>query len=247
MRERVERAAALLLEARQSGQAVPIGAFGAELAGPDEAYAVQARVAAELGPIGAWKIGAPAPDAVPSFAPILAADLCASPATFAPGRWPVVVLECELAYRLACDVAPGETVPLERLIDAVLPALEIVASRIDGNLDALPYLKLADNQVNGALVVGPPTAGWQAHDPAAQVIELAIGGRIITRSTGGSAAGDPRRLVAALAAKASRHCGGLKAGQIVTTGALNGVHRIAPPCRIEARYPDLGSVIVEFG
>ena len=56
--ERIEAAAALLLRARRTGAVLPDEALVHALGTVDDAYAVQDRVAAEVGPVGAWKVGA---------------------------------------------------------------------------------------------------------------------------------------------------------------------------------------------
>jgi 2-keto-4-pentenoate hydratase len=119
-----------------------------------------------------------------------------------------------------------------------------------GDVDSRPLIKLADNQVNGGLVIGQPSGDWRSLDPNRQPVLLLIGGEPVARTAGGHPAGDPFRLIRFLMAKAASHCGGLKAGQIITTGALTGGHRLPPAARLpgtraEARFPGLGTVVLE--
>jgi 2-keto-4-pentenoate hydratase len=248
--EVVRRAADLLLRAREEVTTLPTDAVGFPLAGAADAYAVQALVAAEVGTVGAWKVGASSPEAAPIFAPIFADLVHESPARLEGAAFHRRGIEAEIAYRLGRDL-PARSEPYTRAevveaIAAVLPAIEIVDSRLAGFEQQDPWWKLADNQVNGALVVGPALADWERIDPMTQPVRLMVDGEVVAAGEGGNTAGDPLRLLVWMANHVGAHCGGLRAGQIVTTGSLTGVRFVAPGAHVVAELAGLGIAEVIF-
>lgn len=243
-------AAELLLRARAAGTPLAEAITAEGLGGCAEAYRVQALVAARLGPVGAWKTGAPSPEAEPIGAPIFADLVHPSPATLPAARFHRLGIEAEIAYRLGRDL-PARAEPYARAdvvaaIDAILPALEIVDSRCAACEHLEPFWKLADNQINGGLVTGAARTDWQDVDPATQPVTLNLDDAEVFAGRGGNPAGDPLRLLLWMANHLGDHCGGLKAGQIVTTGSLTGLRFVAPGARVLATFPGLGTVAVVF-
>ena len=101
---------------------------------------------------------------------------------------------------------------------------------------------MADNQINGGLVVGAPITDWRNIDPALQQVVLKIDGEIAAEAIGGNPAGSLVELIARLANDCGDHCGGLRAGQIVTTGSMTGLIFVSPGTRIAASFDGLGDV-----
>ena len=62
-----------------------------------------------------------------------------------------------------------------------------------------------------------------------------------------NAGGHPLELVVRLANLCAGHCGGLRAGQIVTTGSLMGIEVAPFQASVTANVGDLGQVTVSFG
>jgi 2-keto-4-pentenoate hydratase len=229
---------------------VPSETIGWDLADRAEAYAVQALVAAELGPVAAWKTGAPSPDAEPIVAPVFANVVWCSPARLAASRFLKLGIEVEIAYRLGRDL-PARPRPYDReevlaAIDAILPAVEIVDSRCAACDRLDPLWKLADNQINGGLVVGRAREDWRGIDPQNQPVQLSIDGETVASGRGGNSAGDPLRLLVWMASNVGAHCGGLRAGQVITTGSLTGLRFVAPGAEVMAELAGLGPVEVSF-
>ncbi len=100
-----ERAAALLLRAREQGIALDAAATGLRLKSRADAYRVQTLVAAQLGPVAGWKVGAPSPEAEPIIAPIFEDLLHVSPARLQASRFHRLGIEAEIAFRLGQDLA----------------------------------------------------------------------------------------------------------------------------------------------
>lgn len=237
------RIADLLLEARSSHRRAPLPER--ELIGDEEsAYTVQDMVVRALGPIGGWKVGAASPEATPLCAPLPRSYIRQGRArTSATGPHDVAV-EAEIAFRIGRDLPPRER-PYERqeveqAIAAAMPAIEIVDSRWEGWPDIPPLLHLADHQANAALVCGRETRNWQQLALMRQPVVLTIDGSVIVEQEGGNKAGDLIRLVAWLANHAAARCGGLRQGDVVTTGSCTGVEFANSGSTIMAEFRDLG-------
>ncbi len=247
----IEAAAGLLLTARRERRPIPADRLERmPIASRAEAYAIQEAVASALGPVGAWKVGAPSPEAEPARAPILAEAIHASPARLPAAAFHHIGIEVEIAYRLGRDLPPREApydrTEVEAAIEAILPTVEIVDTRLADPEAMGPLWKLADNQLNGGLVLGEPLASWRAVDPMTQPVRLQVDGALVHEGRGGNSAGDPMRLLVWLANACGSHCGGLRRGQVVTTGTLTGLRFVAPGAEIRASLPGLGEVALSL-
>lgn len=211
-------------------------------------YAIQRRVVAALGDaIGGWKIGAGGPDETPLYAPIPAQAIHASGVTLSIADFPGALIEAEIAFRLRRDLPPRpEPYDAATVAAAVemLPALEIYRSRFHDPSAASQPENLADCLANAGLVVGDP--GSPTASPADPVwdIDLVVDGE--TREGRGlrHPVGDPRRLVVWLANHLAGRGDMLRAGQVVTTGAL-----VLGPLGRDNRgeWRGIGAVSVRFG
>ncbi|MBO1326581.1 fumarylacetoacetate hydrolase family protein [Acetobacter sp. TBRC 12305] len=156
-------------------------------------------------------------------------------------------VEAEIAFVLGRDL-PKEGTTLADVIratDYVLPALEIVGSRIE-NWDIRIADTIADNASSGAFVLG-------AYPRTLTSIDLQLCGMVIERrgepvSTGVGMAclGSPLNAVAWLARTMVRHGTPLRAGDIVLSGALGPMVNVTAGDFFEARIEGLGSVSVGF-
>jgi 2-keto-4-pentenoate hydratase len=221
-----------------------------DLADISEAYAVQSLVAEKRGRVGAWKTGAASPDAEPIAAPIFADLVHESGVDLPAAQFHRLGIEAEIAYRLEHDLPPQDS-PYTRMdivaaIDAILPAIEIVDSRCEACDQLDPLWKLADNQINGGLVCGKAVQAWQDIPVTTQAAILQVNGQTVVSSESGHPAGDPLRLLVWMANHMARHCGGLRRGQIVTTGSFTGLRFMAPGDRIVADFPGISRVSVSF-
>jgi 2-keto-4-pentenoate hydratase len=248
--EEIDLASRLLVEARRTRGGVIDLEARARPPSLADAYAIQARVTAELGPVAAWKTGAPSPTAEPVGAPIPRTLTFVSPASLPAAGFRLLGVEVEIAYRLGDDL-PARTrtytaADVTAAIDAVLPAIEVVDSRLAEPDSASAFWKLADHQSNGALVVGPPRGDWQAIDPGEQPVRLTIDDRVVAEGRGGNPAGDLLRLITWMANHLADHCGGLRRGQIITTGSMTGLLWTQPGAKVVADLPGLGQVEVSF-
>lgn len=251
MSDHAEAIAELLVAAHRSGAPV---AEPPAMAGPRdraEAYAVQDLVRALLGPTGGWKTGAPGPKDEPIAAPMLTSLIAEAPAALPAARFHRIGVEAELAFRLARDLPPRDAPWTEDevadAIESVHPAIEVVDSRLGAWAEQDAMWKLADNQVNGYFLYGPAVSDWRGRDLEHAPVELVIDGAVaVAHEAGGNPAGDPLRLTTWLANHLAAGRGGLKAGDIVTTGSCTGLIWVEPGASIRARFPGIGEATAEF-
>ena len=194
--------------------------------------------------IGGWKIGAGGPDETPLYAPIAHLDIHPSGATLPVADYPDASIEAEIAFRLRRDLPPGEGIHDLTTVAAaveVLPALEIYRSRYRDARAASQPENLADRLANAGLVVGVPSA-YRGTDLSWH-IELVIDGETREGRALHHPVGEPLRLVVWLANTLATRGEMLRAGQVVTTGAL----LLAPIGHaVDATWRGLGSVSVRF-
>ncbi|ACA18296.1 Hydratase/decarboxylase [Methylobacterium sp. 4-46] len=235
-----------LLLAARGGARVPWRAVAP--ADPAGAYAVQDAVAARLGPVGGWKVGAANPEAVPNAAPCPAACLRGSGAVLDGPEWRLRGIEAEVGLRLGRDLdGAAPRAELAAAVEAVLPVIEVVETRLDGWGEADPLARLADLQSHGALILGPPSR----LDPAALDLrtvaaDLSVDGRAVAATRGGNPAEDVWRLLAWLADHAAARGRPLRAGQVVTTGSCTGMLFCAQGTRVAAELAGIGAVAMRF-
>jgi 2-keto-4-pentenoate hydratase len=244
----IDLAAHTLLEARRSGNALTALPTQAQPQSLAEAYAIQDAQLHALGAVGGWKVGAKSSEVQPNCAPLPQALVLPSPQIFAPDRFPLHLVEAELAFTLAHDLPPRPEAysvdDVAAAIASVHAAIEIIGSRYTDFHAQPPFVQLADLQNNGALVVGAGRRLDTRIDQNQQAVQFFCDEVLDYEATGGNPAGDVFRLLAWLANHAAARCGGLRAGQVVTTGSCIGVRAVAPGTRVQAQFPGVGSVEV---
>ena len=135
-----------------------------------------------------------------------------------------VGVECEIAVRLARDLAPSEE-PFTaewvgEAVDAYYPAIEIVDDRyIKWETLGAPTL-VADDFFAAGCVLGGPVARSAAPDLLRVSGRAIINGTEAGRGTGADVLGHPHNALAWLANHLAAEGRGLHAGQIVLTGSL---------------------------
>ena len=244
-------AAALLIATRRGRQRIARLPEACRPVDVAAGYALQSKVVAGLGEVGGYKIGAGGPDETPLYAPILAHEIHTSGASLSLAAFPGALIEAEIAFRLRCDLPHRDAAyDLAEVATAVetLPALEIFGSRYLDPGAVSEGENLADCLANAGLIVGqpftPPRSGHEAsRDIASWNIDLVIDGKTGSVRAARHPVGDPLRLVVWLANHLRGRGDGLRAGQVVTTGAL-----VLAPIGREVRgdWEGLGSVSVRF-
>jgi len=246
----VRQAAELLVAARRNRQQLDGLPAALQPASDIAAFAIQDAVMALLGErAGGWKVATP-PGGPATCAPLFASLVHPSPLSIAASEVPMLGVEAEIAVRLGRDLPPRDRpydrADVEAAIDGVCPAIEIVHTRLKQFLKAAPFDKLADNVGNGAFVYGAPVADWRKLDLAALRVRLELGGKTLVDKVGGCPSGDPIVAVVWLANHLTGRDGGLKAGQIVTTGSCVGMPFAQPGDTAVATFDGLGTVRVTF-
>jgi 2-keto-4-pentenoate hydratase len=159
-------------------------------------------------------------------------------------------VEAEVAFELGADLdGPVDPDAVRAAVRRVLPALEIVDSRIAG-WDITFGDTVADNASSGLYVLGENTVG--THDLAAldlPTVRMTLhkDGELASSGTGDACLGDPVAALAWLAREAQRHGDPLRAGQIVLSGALGPMVPVGPGAAVHAEITGLGSVSCTFG
>ncbi|PKQ11223.1 MAG: 2-keto-4-pentenoate hydratase [Alphaproteobacteria bacterium HGW-Alphaproteobacteria-1] len=211
-------------------------------------FAVQAEVAACLGPVGGFKVACP-PGAPIVIAPIMARDIHPSPAVIACAAGEEVGIELEYAFRLiAAPPAPDAPDFESRLKQAVelLPVFELVQSRLADPKGAGAMLKMLDNQLNGAVVLGAPLRAWHGVDVTRADAWLSLGAETLLDGAAQVPGGNAFATLCALARALGGHCGGLREGHVVITGSLNGLPWRYPPLSAQGRIAGLGEVVLRL-
>jgi 2-keto-4-pentenoate hydratase len=212
-----------------------------------EAMRVQSEVAQALrASVGGWKVGF-APDGTAVAGPMFASVVSSSPSSRALPAGGFIV-EIELAFRLARDL-PARAYSRDEILDAASEALigiELVAGRL-GEPPSVPYPAfLADNIGNAGYVVGASTRSFRALDLKALRCTFRLDGNVVQDREGGHPQGDPVEPLRAYASAPSDVLGGLRKGQVVTTGSLTKPLRVDRAARIEATLAGIGDVTLEL-
>jgi 2-keto-4-pentenoate hydratase len=211
-----------------------------------QAFAAQAAVARALGAtVGGWKVGFAA-DGTPVAAPMYDADVRRGGARFAfPAGAPVIV-EAELALRLARHLPPRSH-PYARAeilaaVDAACVGIELIHGRVGESKDVPFPVWLADNMGNAGYAAGTPVRDFAKLDLAALRCRLRIGRDIVHDRIGGHPQQDPVEPLRAWASAQRDALGGLRAGQLVTTGSLSGSTTVLLAGPMMAEISGIGSV-----
>jgi len=156
-------------------------------------------------------------------------------------------VEAEIAFVLKRDLIGPRVTPLDVLLatDYVLPALEIVDSRIaDWKIKLQDTV--ADNASSGLYVLGGKPVKPDAIDLPQVGMVLYKNGEIMNTGVGAAALGDPAACVAWLANKLFEFGISLKEGEVILSGALSAAVNAQPGDHFLARLAHLGEVQVHF-
>ncbi|HEY9461302.1 MAG TPA: fumarylacetoacetate hydrolase family protein [Paralcaligenes sp.] len=250
IKNKIASAAQLLLNARSTQKLLPELPSEYRPGNSAEAYAIQDAVVAQLGPIGGWKVGAGSATAEPNCSPLPGSLIFNGSGSFSSRVYTLRGIEGEIGVRMKRDLPPrAEPYSIPDVISAVgsvHPMIEVVESRFTDRGKVDPLSALADAASNGALVYGEGRTDNLAIDQASQLFELYFDSKKVVELVGGNSAGNIWRLMAWLANHVAARCGGLRAGQIVTTGSCTGVTYAKPGARVKVSSPGLGKAELSF-
>ena len=157
------------------------------------------------------------------------------------------VAEAEFAFRFGRDL-PARATAYSRdealaAVDALLLSIEVPDSRYNDFTKVGAAQLIADTACASWLILGAPvTAEWRSLDLSEHAVSASRSGVEAARGSGKAVLGDPRTALTWFVNEASRYCGGVAAGQFVTTGTCIVPVAIAPGDIIEANYGVLGKI-----
>jgi 2-keto-4-pentenoate hydratase len=193
--------------------------------------AVHKLLAGELGALVGYKIGCTSPVMQqyldiphPCGGGVFAKGVFDSGASLRTGNFVRVGVECEIAVKLARDLAlteePFTAEWVAESIEAYLPAIEIVDDRyVDWQTLGAPTL-VADDFFAAGCVLGKPVARVGLPDVLHVAGRALINGAEVGRGSGADVLGHPHNALAWLANHLAADGKNLRAGQLVLTGSL---------------------------
>ena len=253
----VTETCALILEAYTTGR--PIAPVRERIRNVTDAYAVQqASVEVWLArgrTVAGHKIGLTS-NAVqeqlgvdePDFGILFADMILDTGAEVAAGRILQPRIEGELAFVLKNDLR-GERLSAEDAVkatDYICPALEICGSRIAG-WDIRITDTISDNASAGMIVLGKTRVKPVLDELANTPMALRHNGVLAAEGRGSACLGNPAIAVAWLGEMLTRLGSGLRAGDVVMSGALAKMIAAEPGSSFSADFGNLGLVGVQFG
>jgi 2-keto-4-pentenoate hydratase len=150
-------------------------------------------------------------------------------------------VEAEIAVTMGRSLHGAGTTreEAEQAVGAVVPALEIIDSRIAGWKIALADT-IADNASSGLAVVGSPVEVAASSDLASQAVTLFEDDVVVGRGDGAALLGDPWESLLWLVRALAGHDASLEAGDLVLLGAVHASVPLQRGKRYRAVYSTWG-------
>ena len=183
----------------------------------------------------------------PDFGVLFADMVVAEDEPVALGRVLQPKIESEIAFLLErdIDVESPTVADVIRAVGYVMPALEIVGSRIT-NWDIGIVDTVADNASSGLFVLGGPVHRLDGLDLRAMQMKMTRRDEVVSKGSGAACLGNPLNAVAWLAGELARRERPLRAGEIILSGALGPMVAVSPGDVFEANVSGLGTVTARF-
>jgi 2-keto-4-pentenoate hydratase len=249
-----EEQAAKFVEARSAaiGFADYPGTLPVDL---DQAYAVQQ---AEIGlwpdRIAGWKVGRIAP----ALAGTLGEDRFVGP-MFANEVYPAggdndfpafangfAAFEAELVIVAAADAPAGKTAwtadEAAGLAGAMHIAVEVAGSPFASANDLGPLTTIASFGGNNGLILGREVADWRSQSFDAICCTTTIDGAVAGQAPASAIPGTPLAALAFALARTARMGHSIRKGDLISTGAITGVHAVRIGQRCEADFGEFGTI-----
>ena len=157
-------------------------------------------------------------------------------------------VEAEMAVVLKYDLNKPETTldDITEAIDYVLPAIEIIGSRVEGWDLKMPDT-IADNASSSHFVIGSTPVGVEDVDLFGAATTTYKNSEIVSQGTAELCLGSPLFSLIWLATEARRQGKPLKAGELILTGAMGPIVPVEALDEIYVQIDGLEDLIVCFG
>lgn len=244
-----EALAERLLAVRLGAPRITPGELDGFPADNDAAYRTQTLVTAKIGPVGGFKTARKPGGEEQIAAPIYSRSIKPSPAVYTRSEIDSIGIELEIGFRINQPLPDPSEPDFEALVrQRVSPVavIEVCDTRLENFQEASPVQKLADNQLNGGLVVGTPLDDWDDLDMSSVNARLVFGTETVLDGPAAVPAGDAFKTLLGLVRQLGDHCGGLQPGQYVITGSVNGLPFIERGVPVHASIEGLGELQVDF-
>lgn len=208
--------------------------------------------------VAGWKIGGIAPALRPQFDGIdrlsgpvfskLVVELGARPQPFPVFVGGFAAVEAEIVLRIGKDVAPGDCPPTvdaaAGIVDAAFLGVETAGSPLATINELGPRVIVSDFGNNHGLYVGPRIEDWQAESFLERSVTTWIDEQVVGTGKPGNLGNGPLGSVAFLIGNLAARGLVLSKGDLITTGAMTGVHSIAAGSR--SRIEMTGLPVIEL-
>lgn len=156
-------------------------------------------------------------------------------------------VEGEIAFILKEDLkGPGVTLTeVIRASEGVIPALEIIDSRIVGWKIKLPDT-VADNASSARIALGGKLTSLSGLDLRTAGMVLEKNGEVVATAAGAAVLGHPAQAVAWLTNKLSMYGISLRKGEVILSGSLTGAIPVSSGDFIRADFGFLGDAKIKF-
>lgn len=241
----IDAVARRLITGWRTGQRQPLS--GLALPDTAAAYAVQRKVSEALGWFAgirptAWKLGG-APGGLISAAAVPAAAIHASGCCVPPAYVTALGIEGELVIRLGRDLSDTpDLAEIRAAIDTWVAAIELCDTRLEDGASADPLLRLADQQLNSALILGDAVQLLDLPDWSQQTAMLRVDGQEVVNANGSHPFLDPLSSLPWLARHAAAQGTPLRAGDLIATGSWTGIYWANPGQTITFSLTGVGEV-----
>lgn len=223
----------------------------------EDAYAVQQAALALWPdrPVG-WKVGKIADD----LAGKLGAGRLIGP-IFMNKLWPdmgepmavpvfaggFAAVEGEFVLRIGQDADPAKadwTADEARdLCDGMFIGVEIASSPLATINDLGPTVVVSDFGNNAGLILGEAIPDWREISPDSLAVETFVEGVSVGTGKASGLPGGPFAAVAFLLSQLARMKRPAKSGDLVSTGAVSGIHNILPGQSARVKFGDFGEIL----